>query len=88
MHMIKQVLEQDRPRELNFGRGDDGYKRLWMSERRERWGIEAANPRTAAGLGRSLRIQAAQMRDRVLRGSTQHTVGGSRSNASAQNSLE
>lgn len=65
MHMVKEVLERDRVRELNFGRGDDDYKKLWMSERRERWGIEAINPRSAAGFARALKLSAARIRDRL-----------------------
>jgi hypothetical protein len=65
MHMVKEVLERDRVRELNFGRGDDDYKKLWMSERRERWGIEAVNPRSAAGFARALKLSAARIRDRL-----------------------
>ena len=65
MHMVKEVLEKDRVRELNFGRGDDDYKKLWMSERRERWGIEAVNPRSAAGFARALKLTAARVRDRL-----------------------
>ena len=67
MHMIRHVLECDRPGEINFGRGDDDYKKLWMSARRERWGIEAANPRTASGLPRAARLIAVKARD-YLRG--------------------
>jgi GNAT acetyltransferase-like protein len=88
MRMIEQVLGCDRPRELSFGRGDDGYKKLWMSERRERWGIEAANPRTPRGLVRSLRIRAAEMRDRVLRGSGARAISHSRTTGNVQNPLE
>jgi hypothetical protein len=65
MQMVKHVLERDRVRELNFGRGDDDYKKLWMSQRRERWGIEAVNPKSAAGLGRALKLSAARIRDRL-----------------------
>jgi hypothetical protein len=65
MHMVKEVLEEDRVRELNFGRGDDDYKKLWMSERRERWGIEAVNPKSAAGFVRALKLTAARLRDHV-----------------------
>jgi Acetyltransferase (GNAT) domain len=63
MHMAKHVLQRDSVREINFGRGDDAYKKLWMSERRERWGIEAANPKTVRGLSRTVRLKAALARD-------------------------
>ena len=66
MHMIREVLERDRPDEITFGRGGDEYKKLWMSARRERWGIEAANPRTLGGFSRAVRLSAAKLRDRFL----------------------
>jgi len=65
MHMVKEVLDKDRVHELNFGRGDDDYKKLWMSQRRERWGIEAVNPKGAAGFARALKLSAARLRDRL-----------------------
>ena len=65
MHMVRHVLERDAVQEINFGRGDDEYKKLWMSMRRERWGIEAVNPKTLRGLGRAVRLTAALARDRL-----------------------
>jgi hypothetical protein len=50
-HMIRHLIEKDAAVEIDFGRGDDAYKRQWASRRRQRIGILAANPRSLAGLG-------------------------------------
>jgi hypothetical protein len=42
--MIRHVMAHDAVRCLDFGRGDDGYKALWMSERRQRRGVMLVNP--------------------------------------------
>ena len=48
-YLLRHVIEQDRVREVDFLIGDDEYKKIWMSHRRERWGIVAFNPRTLVG---------------------------------------
>ena len=48
--MIRSLLEREGVAELDFGRGDDAYKALWSSRRRQRIGVMLANPRGLAGL--------------------------------------
>jgi hypothetical protein len=53
--MMRHVLEKDGAVEIDFGRGDDAYKRLWASQRRSRWGILAAANFTWRGIAARLR---------------------------------
>jgi CelD/BcsL family acetyltransferase involved in cellulose biosynthesis len=48
--LIEHVMEVDHVTEIDYLIGDDPYKKIWMSERRERWGIVAYNLRSISGL--------------------------------------
>lgn len=49
-HLMKRVIDGDRVEEVDYGSGDDAYKREWMSQRRERRQLTAYNVRTPRGL--------------------------------------
>ncbi|MFZ0695005.1 MAG: GNAT family N-acetyltransferase [Alphaproteobacteria bacterium] len=48
--IMRHVLDFDKPREIDFARGDDEYKKKWLPQRREKWGMLVFNPHTAKGL--------------------------------------
>lgn len=70
--LMRQVIDVDHVEEIDYLIGDDAYKKDWLSHRRERWGIMAYNPATAAGLlgaaresaGRALKPLLARWRAR------------------------
>lgn len=49
-HLMQRAIDIDKVHEVDYLTGDDAYKRDWMSDRRERWGIMAFNLRTPRGL--------------------------------------
>ena len=53
--MLRHLLERDHVKEIDFGRGDDPYKRGWAMQRRQRIGVLLVNPRSAAGLAELIR---------------------------------
>jgi len=48
--MLRQLHDKEGVRDIDFGRGDDAYKRLWLGFSRDRHGILAADPRSFKGL--------------------------------------
>lgn len=48
--IMEHVIDRDKVAVVDYLTGDDGYKKDWMTHRRERWGIVAFNPRTVRGL--------------------------------------
>jgi CelD/BcsL family acetyltransferase involved in cellulose biosynthesis len=48
-HLMKNAIEHERVYEVDYLIGDDAYKRDWMNQRKERWGLVAFNPRTLGG---------------------------------------
>ena len=60
--MIRRLLEVERVDSIDFGRGDDPYKQLWTSARRQRIGVVLANPWRQAGLAMLLRHGAGRLR--------------------------
>jgi len=77
--MLRLLHEQDGVRHVDFGRGDDSYKRLWLRFCQDREGVLAANPRTLKGL---LAVAVDIMPSRVaklLRGKTGAAAAGRQS---------
>lgn len=50
MRVLEHLVDIDRVSEIDFGRDDQDYKRLWLPRRRERWAIVAFNPRKLDGI--------------------------------------
>ena len=48
--MLRRLIDQEQITELDFGRGDDDYKRGWAAQRRQRIGLVLANPWRAQGI--------------------------------------
>jgi CelD/BcsL family acetyltransferase involved in cellulose biosynthesis len=64
--MIERLLGEGRIAGLDFGRGDDLYKRLWATRRRQRIGLVLANPRKLRGIAEIGRAFAGGGRRRLL----------------------
>lgn len=78
--MARTLMGDDRLQEIDFGRGDDPYKQDWLSQRRTRTGIVAADWRRSAGLAAILRDIAPTLGARAVR---KHLQTNRRSSAAA-----
>ena len=63
--MIRHLIDEERVNELDFGRGDDAYKALWTTARRQRIGLVLANPWRLEGATAILRQTAGPLRRRL-----------------------
>jgi CelD/BcsL family acetyltransferase involved in cellulose biosynthesis len=59
--MFRRAIDTDRVKAIDYGTGDDGYKKDWMAERRTLWQIEAFNRDTLGGLAGAARARAAAL---------------------------
>lgn len=64
-HMIRTMLEANEAATLDFGRGDDPYKRQWAGQRRQRTGVLLANPWRIGGAVALGRHYAGTLRRRL-----------------------
>lgn len=65
--LMTHVMQHDQVNEVDYLIGDDPYKQLWMSQRRERWGLVAYNPKTVPGLLGLVREAAARAIKRLIK---------------------
>jgi Acetyltransferase (GNAT) domain len=82
--MIQHVLDVDRVREVDFGRGDDPFKQLWMTQRREHWGLLVFNPATPRGLLAAARHLGGRRVARVLQRWRQRAPANARAGAASE----
>jgi CelD/BcsL family acetyltransferase involved in cellulose biosynthesis len=65
MAMFRAALDEDRVSRIDYGTGDDGYKRDWMRDRSTLWRVEAFNPASLAGLAGAARAGLSALVRRV-----------------------
>ncbi len=61
--MFRCAIDEDRVSVIDYGTGDDAYKRDWMDERRSLWRLQAFNPGTLGGLAGAARALAGRLRN-------------------------
>ncbi len=65
--MIKSILSTETIDHLDFGRGEDRYKRDWVSQQQPRVGLLLINKRSASGVAMLARLRLAALRRAYLR---------------------
>ncbi len=65
--MLRELIDRERVAEIDFGRGDDAYKQLWTTQRRQRIGVLLSNPLRPSGLAALARQWAGAARRRMTR---------------------
>ena len=60
--MLRYLLDEEHVAQIDFGRGDDGYKQGWATQRRQRIGLLLANPLRLSGAAALLRHTAGRLR--------------------------
>ena len=63
--MIRRLIATEQVETIDFGRGDDAYKQLWTSKRRQRIGLVLAAPWHPTGVAALLRHAAGRLRHRL-----------------------
>jgi len=66
--MFRRAIDTDRVRVIDYGTGDDRYKKDWMAERRTLWQIDAFNPKSLRGLAGAARAWASALVGRARSG--------------------
>lgn len=65
--MLRHLLDEEHVTQIDFGRGDDGYKQGWATQRRQRIGLLLANPWRLTGAAALLHHTARQLRTAIVR---------------------
>jgi CelD/BcsL family acetyltransferase involved in cellulose biosynthesis len=63
--MFRHAIDEDRVKVIDYGTGDDAYKRDWMTERRPLWRLQAFNPGTIKGLAGAARSALSPLAGRL-----------------------
>jgi len=67
LQALRHLLDADKVRELDYGRDDEPYKHIWMSDIRQRMGVLVFCPRTFGGLVALCQHSAVQLKDETIR---------------------